>query len=199
VAHRNPRLAHSGDGKNARDELWRRLEGIRHIGVLQRTSVVYLDKAEANRRICAGSKTGTSNPVYCTSLGKAMLAYLPPEAANEIIDRIHFVRFTSKTIGSREELMNSLERVRRRGYGVDDEEIELGVRCVGAPIFDENHMPIAAISVSGPTARIQAQTVPVIAQHLIRCCSEISATLRSHQGRKAQMVSTLLQPQGIEG
>jgi DNA-binding IclR family transcriptional regulator len=163
-----------------------------HVGVLQKTSVVYLDKADANHRVCAGSKTGFSNPVYCTSLGKAMLAYLPPEAANEIIDSIQFIRFTSKTIRSREELLKSLERVRRRGYGVDDEEIELGVRCVGAPVFDENHMPIAAISVSGPTARIQSQTVPVIAEHLIRCCGEISAALRLHQRRKEQIVSTLL-------
>jgi DNA-binding IclR family transcriptional regulator len=163
-----------------------------HLGVLLKTSVVYLDKAEPNRRVCMSSKTGSSNPVYCTSLGKAMLAYLPTEATEEIISSVRFIRYTEKTIGSREELLKSLERVRRRGYAVDDEEIEMGVRCVGAPVFDENHMPIAAVSISGPSGRIRTQNVPVIAEHLLRCCGEISASLRMHRRKKAQIVSSFL-------
>lgn len=167
-----------------------------HLGVLQKTSVVYLDKADTSRRVCSGSKTGSSNPVYCTAMGKAMLAFLPPEAAKNVIDHINFVRFTNKTLCSREDLMKSLERVRRRGYGIDDEEIEMGVRCVAAPVFDENHMPIAAISVSGPSARIQVQTVPMIAAQLLRCCGEISSALRSRQRRKTQIASVLLEKRG---
>ena len=160
-----------------------------HLGVLQKTSVVYLDKAEPNRRICLTSKTGSSNPVYCTSMGKAMLAFLPPEAADEIIRRIRFVRFTNKTLCSRDELLRSLERTRRRGYAIDDEEVEEGVRCIGAPIFDENHMPIAAISISGPSSRIRAQNVPIIAERqLLRCCREISASLQLQKRKKAQLI-----------
>lgn len=165
-----------------------------HLGVLQKTSVVYLDKVEPNRRICMTSKTGSSNPVYCTSMGKAMLAFLPPEAAEDVISRIRFVRFTPKTLCTREDLMRSLERVRRRGFAIDDEEVEIGVRCLGAPVFDENHMPIAAVSISGPSSRIRAHNVPVIAEQLIRCCREISNSLR-HRKRKTHMVSSFLQPQ----
>ena len=167
-----------------------------HLGVLQKTSVVYIDKASAGQNVCMGSKTGSSNPAYCTAMGKAMLAFLPPEAAKEVIDNTRFVRFTSKTLCSREELMKSLERVRRRGYGIDDEEIELGVRCVAAPVFDANHMPIAAISVSGPTVRIRVQTVPVIAAQLLRCCGEISASLSQRQRKRAQSASVLLNQRG---
>lgn len=164
-----------------------------HLGVLQKASVVYLDKAEPNRRVCMSSKTGSSNPVYCTSLGKAILAFLPPESAEEIIDRIRFVAFTPKTIMNREDLMKSLERVRRRGFSVDDEEIEMGVRCIGAPIFDENHFPIAALSMSGPTARVRPQNAASIAERLIRCCNEISNSLRVHRKKKAQILSSYLQ------
>jgi DNA-binding IclR family transcriptional regulator len=162
-----------------------------HLGVLHKTSVIYLDKAEPNRRICMSSKTGGSNPVYCTSMGKAMLAFLPPEAAEQIIKRIHFVRYTAKTLCSREELLKALDRVRQRGYSVDDEEIELGVRCVGAPVFNQNHMPIAAVSISGPSSRLRAQNVPATAQLLMRCCSEISRSLQTRRKKSPRPPSLL--------
>ena len=160
-----------------------------HLAVLQKTEVVYLEKCEPNRRICMSSKMGSTNPVYCTSLGKAMLAYLPEEAAGEIIQKIQFVRFTPKTICSREELVRVLDRVRKRGFAVDDEEIEMGVRCVGAPIFDDHDVPVAALSMSGPTARVRAHNAPMIAEKLIRCCAEVSACLRIQPKRKPQMLT----------
>lgn len=165
-----------------------------HLGVLQKTSVVYLDKAEPNRRICLSSKTGSTNPVYCTSLGKAMLAYLPEEAAGEIIEQIDFIRFTPKTICSKGDLLEALYRVRKREFAVNDEEIEMGVRCVGAPVFDENNVPIAALSMSGPKARVTAHTAPMIADKLIRCCAEVSASLRMHQKRKAHILGSYMNP-----
>ena len=92
-----------------------------HLGVLQKTSVVYLDKVEPNnRRMWLSSRIGASNPVYCTAMGKAMLAFLPEEAAAEIIGKIRFVRFTHRTLMTPEALLRSLDRVRRRGYAIDD-------------------------------------------------------------------------------
>ena len=160
-----------------------------HLGVLQKTSVVYLDKVEPNRRVCISSKTGTSNPVYCTSMGKAMLAFQPPQAAEQIISMIRFVRYTPKTLGSKEALLKALERIRRRGYAIDDQEIEVGVRCIGAPIFDEKHRAIAAVSVSGPTSRITAQSMPEIAERLLLCCREISASLGVHSKKRPHLIS----------
>ena len=148
-----------------------------HLGVLQKTSVVYLDKVEPNRRICMSSKIGSSNPVYCTSLGKAMLAFQPEETIAKIVSSIRFTRYTPKTISSREKLLEHLETVRRRGYAIDDEEIELGVRCIGAPIFNEDGWAIAAVSISGPTSRVTSKNVSAIAQRVLTCCREISASL----------------------
>jgi DNA-binding IclR family transcriptional regulator len=142
--------------------------------------VVYIDKIEPiNRRVCISSRTGTSNPVYSTSLGKAILAFLPPEEVAKTISSIRFTSFTAKTIGTQQELWNALERVRRRGYAVDDEEMEIGTRCVGAPILDENGRAIAALSVSGSTTRLAAHCVPGIAERVVRCCQEISSALVS--------------------
>jgi DNA-binding IclR family transcriptional regulator len=167
-----------------------------HLSVLQKTSVVYLDKVEPNRRVCMSSKTGTSNPVYCTSMGKAMLAFQPQETIEQIVAKIRFVRYTPKTISSRDALLKSLEKVRRRGYAIDDEEIELGVRCVGAPIFNEDHRAIAAVSVSGPSSRITAQNVPAIAERLLICCREISSSLGMHPKRKSHWQSPFLRHYG---
>jgi DNA-binding IclR family transcriptional regulator len=160
-----------------------------HLGVLQKTSVVYLDKVEPNRRVCTSSKTGSSNPVYCTSLGKAMLAFQPQETIDQIVASIHFVRYTPKTLYTIDSLLKDLGRIRHRGYAIDDEEIELGVRCIGAPIFNENQRAIAAVSLSGPTSRIAAQKVPSMAEHLLLCSREISASLGLSRKRKSHSVS----------
>ncbi|HZD50130.1 MAG TPA: IclR family transcriptional regulator C-terminal domain-containing protein, partial [Silvibacterium sp.] len=84
----------------------------------------------------------------------------------------------------------------RRGYAIDDEEIEQGVRCIGAPIFNEHHRAIAAVSVSAPTSRITVQSVPAIAEQLLQCCREISASLGLHTRSKSQMVSPFLRHYG---
>lgn len=149
-----------------------------HLGVLHRTRIVYIDKIEpVNRRVCISSRTGTSNPVYSTSLGKAILAFMPADEAAKIIADMRFTGFTSKTLTSPDELQEALERVRRRGFAVDDEEMEIGTRCVGAPIHDGDGRVIAAVSVSGSTVRITAQRAPAIASHVIRCCLAMSRSL----------------------
>jgi DNA-binding IclR family transcriptional regulator len=154
-----------------------------HLGVLHKTRVVYIDKIEPiNRRVCISSRTGTSNPVYSTSLGKAILAYMPAEEVAKTVPKIQFTGFTSKTLTSAEELLEALERVRRRGYAVDDEEMEIGTRCVGAPILDGTGRPIAAVSVSGSATRLAAHCVPAIAQHVVRCSLEISSVLSGLPG-----------------
>jgi DNA-binding IclR family transcriptional regulator len=169
-----------------------------HLGVLQKTSVVYLDKVEPNnRRTWLASRIGTSNPVYCTAMGKAMLAFLPEDATAEIIGKIRYVRFTHRTLMTPEALKRSLDRVRRRGYAIDDEEVEEGVRCIGAPILSESGHPMAAVSISGPTSRITQQSVPGIAEHLMRCCREISASLGVRERKRSHTPSPFLQHYGL--
>lgn len=167
-----------------------------HLGILQKTSVLYLDKVEPNYSVCRNSKLGTSNPVYCTSMGKAMLAFQSKETVEKILSKIHFVRYTSKTLYTREMLLSALERVRRRGYAVDNEEIEVGVRCIGVPILDENQRVIASVSVSGPSSRITTQSVPMIVKQLQRCCKEISVMLASSKKKKSQKRSPFLEYNG---
>jgi len=115
--------------------------------------------------------------VHCTSVGKAILAFLPEERINEIIRRTRFERFTTRTIGTAEALRTEIEKTRRRGYAVDDEELEEGLRCIAVPLLDAQRQPVAAVSVSGPSFRVTAQKLPAIANHLLQCVRGISTDM----------------------
>jgi len=139
--------------------------------------VIYIDKIEPARSVRMITRIGASNPVHCTSVGKAMLAFLPEERAAEVVKRIRFERFTHRTIANAEALRTEMEKTRRRGYAVDDEEFEEGLRCIAVPILDAQRQPVAAVSVSGPSFRVTAQKLPSIANHLLKCVRGISVDM----------------------
>jgi DNA-binding IclR family transcriptional regulator len=95
--------------------------------------------------------------LHCTSLGKAILAYLPEERVDEIVDRWGLPARTADTITTREELDAELERIRERGYAQDNGERLSGLRCVAAPITDTDGVAIGAVSVAGPTSRMKGE------------------------------------------
>lgn len=145
-----------------------------HLCILEQSRVIYIDKIEPTRSVRMITRIGSSNPVHCTSVGKAMLAFLPEDRINEIIRKTRFERFTHRTIASADALRAEIEKTRRRGYAVDDEELEEGLRCIAVPLLDAQRMPVAAISVSGPSFRVTAQKLPSIANHLVHCVRGIS-------------------------
>jgi DNA-binding IclR family transcriptional regulator len=123
------------------------------------------------------TRVGASNPLHCTSVGKAILAFLPEERIADILRRIRYERFTNRTIATAEALRVEIEKTRRRGYAVDDEELEEGLRCIAVPVLDAQRQPVAAVSVSGPSFRVTAQKLPLIANHLLQCVRGISADM----------------------
>ncbi len=145
-----------------------------HLCILEGAHVIYIDKIEPARSVRMITRIGASNPVHCTSVGKAMLAFLPEGRIAEILDSIHFERFTHRTITTVETLRAEIEKTRRRGYAVDDEELEEGLRCIAVPVLDAQRLPVAAVSVSGPSFRVTAHKLPSIANHLSQCVRGIS-------------------------
>ena len=148
-----------------------------HLCILEGAHVIYIDKIEPARSVRMITRVGASNPVHCTSVGKAMLAFLPEERLNEVLRRTRFERFTNRTISTAEALKAEIEKTRRRGYAVDDEELEEGLRCIAVPVLDAQRMPVAAVSVSGPSFRVTAQKLPSIANHLLQCVRGISVDM----------------------
>jgi len=116
---------------------------------------VYLHKARGNNAIQTASYTGNRKDLHCTALGKAILSQLSTERVDEIIDRHGLPQRTENTVSSREELFESLETIRERGFAFDDEEILQGLRCIAAPTQHPTGDIYGAISISGPTSRFK--------------------------------------------
>jgi DNA-binding IclR family transcriptional regulator len=148
-----------------------------HLCILEGTHVIYIDKIEPARSVRMITRIGASNPVHCTSVGKAMLAFLPEERLTDILGHLRFERYTNHTLSTVEALRAEIEKTRRRGYAVDDEEFEEGLRCIAVPVLDAQRLPVAAVSVSGPSFRVTAQKLPSIANHLLQCVRGISVDM----------------------
>lgn len=148
-----------------------------HLCVLDRGEVVYLEKVESPRTVRIPSSVGRRNPAYCTSVGKVLLAFLPEQKQEEILHSISFRKYTANTITSLEKLRKELARVRQRGYAVDNEEIEEGLKCIGAPVLDYSGRVVASLSIAGPAFRVTPKEIPALAESVQRVAGELSAEL----------------------
>ncbi|MGE5140375.1 MAG: IclR family transcriptional regulator [Rudaea sp.] len=128
-----------------------------HLALLEDNEVVYIEKLAGLHPIgLMSSRVGMRSPSYCTGVGKAMLAHLPKAALTELFPAPHLISFTPATVTDWDSLLWELEKVRERGYALDNQEHEAGVKCVAVPIF--NHKGIAAaMSISGPAERMDQE------------------------------------------
>jgi DNA-binding IclR family transcriptional regulator len=125
-----------------------------HLAVLSDTEIIYVDKVDSPRTLGVMSKIGQRAPVYCTALGKVLLAFQPDHEQLRIIRKIRLTPLTPRTIISKQKLIEELKAIREQGYSLDHREIEQEVECIGAPIRDHLGNVIAALSISGPERKI---------------------------------------------
>ncbi len=158
-------------------DLTQRVRETSHLAVLDGVEVLYLDKVEGPHALRMPSRTGWRVPSYCTSLGKAILACFSDEEVRQRLARTKFVQHTPHTLKNLDELIESLKVVRRRGYAVDEEEVELGLSCIAAPLRDHTGGMVGAISISAPTARMRPAAIPKVAEQVKRTAELISTRL----------------------
>jgi len=144
-------------------ELSQKYNATVHLASHYEDDVVYIDKVDSPGSIIIYSQIGKKAPMHCTGVGKAILAYLPNIAIENYIEEHPLQKFTDYTITDAKLLMKELKLTRKRGYAVDNEEIEFGLRCIAAPIFSHKDVPVAAISISAPTARLPVEDIKTIA------------------------------------
>jgi DNA-binding IclR family transcriptional regulator len=145
-----------------------------HLCVLDAGEVLYLDKIEPSRSVRMASRIGRRSAVHCTAVGKAMLAHLPEREVEKILEQRGMARLTPKTIVTMADLKADLETVRVRGYAIDNEEAEEGLRCVGAAILGRNGRPLGAISASAPSFRLPLEKVPAVAAAICAAARALS-------------------------
>jgi len=117
-------------------------------------NVIYLAQVECRHMMRAISRPGERIPMYCSAVGKALLAAMPDSAVTAVLRKTGLKRLTDKTITSPTKLSEELKNIAVNGYAVDDEEHAVGLRCIGSAIYNEHGEPTAAVSLLGPAARI---------------------------------------------
>ena len=148
-----------------------------HLAVLEDREFVYIDKVDNTQAMRMRSRVGQRGQLHCTAAGKSMLAFMPETELQSLLQRIKFPPVTENTIVDPVKFKEHLQRVRRLGYAVDDEENELGIRCIGSPIYDHAGRLAGALSISGWTITMTRERIPQLAPELIQTCRRISNEL----------------------
>jgi len=132
-----------------------------NLAVLEEGQVAYIEVLQSPSALRIAAIPGERNPVHCTSLGKAMLAFLPDSEVHAILEQHPLVRRTPRTITQKKHLLEHLASVRELSVALDMEENLTGVICAAAPIFDQAGRVIAGISISGPATRMEPKLAQV--------------------------------------
>lgn len=144
-----------------------------NMAILEHHEVVLIEKVEPPGILRLATWVGQRLPLHCTSLGKALLAYLPEVELVRLIEP-GLLRHNENTIVSAKKLKEQLARIRQLGYSVDDEEATIGLRGIGAPILDPTVRAIASISVAGTTAEITPENSSSLAEKVKQTAVAIS-------------------------
>jgi DNA-binding IclR family transcriptional regulator len=145
-----------------------------HLAILDGPDAVYVEKVEPEGFIRMDTWVGRRMRVHATSVGKALVAHIPQERLQQIVRKSGMEKRTHKTITTLPRLLKELEKVRVQGYAVDDEENNLGARCVGAPVFNDHGSIEAALGLSGTTQQVSTHTMPRILEALKDAARHIS-------------------------
>lgn len=151
-----------------------------HLAVLVENKIVIIDTAVPDRSLSVNPRINEPLPPYCTSVGKAILASLPNDKWQKIINKEHFQQYTGNTITNIIDFTKEIERIRTQGFSVDDEEYEEGIRCVGVPFCIEEKEIIAAIAVTGPTLRLPDDKIIPLSKILIKCVNECRKKVKGY-------------------
>lgn len=148
-----------------------------HLASHSAGEVVYIDKFDRGDSLISSSNVGKRCPMHCTGVGKAMLAYLSREYLDRYVLSAPLVKLTEHTITEKDRLLEELADVKKSGIAVDREEIERGLTCVAAPIFNYKGEPQLAISLSFPYGKIYDADVEEVKADLLSCTRKLSQRL----------------------
>ena len=156
-----------------------------HLAILDGPDAVYIEKVAPQGFIKMDTWVGRRMRVHATSVGKALVAHISRERLEKILSQQGMQKRTPKTITTVPRLLKELEKVRQQGYAVDDEENNMGARCVGAPVFNQHGSIEASLGLSGTINQVNAQTMSRILQALKDAARHVSMQLGYRAARRA--------------
>ncbi|MBB5344220.1 IclR family transcriptional regulator domain-containing protein [Tunturibacter empetritectus] len=148
------------------------------VATLDGEDIVYIARTQVNRVMAVDLHIGSRLPAYCTSMGRILLAYLPPEQLEQYLAKAVLTPHTTRTITSVEKLRLTLRNVRRNGYALVDQEYEVGLRSLAVPVFASSGRVVATLNLSGNAPRISVLEMQSrFLSHLRNAANELSAFL----------------------
>lgn len=151
-------------------------EGV-YFAVESNYQVFYVDRVEANYSLRLTTKPGNSDPLYCTAMGKVILAFQSQEYFDEYLNKSERVKLTENTLVTKDELKNEIELIKKSGYALDNEEVEKDLICVAAPVFGKKRKFIGVIAISGPVNRINSEYFDSMKKSVPEVANQISNIL----------------------
>jgi IclR family acetate operon transcriptional repressor len=179
---RNRRLA--GIGRLMMHELMEETGETVNLGIEDGGEVVFISQIESHSALRAFFRAGSRAPIHASGVGKALLAEMQEARVKQILYKRGLAPFTDRTLIAPADLFGELADVAQRGWAVDDEERNLGMRCVAAAIFNEYGEAIAGVSVSGPTVRITSERLSELGPLVRRAADQITASIGGHAPRR---------------
>ncbi len=152
-----------------------------HLAVMEQGSCVLIEKVTPPGVPRTATWIRKQLALHCTAVGKALLAFLPESDTEQLIANHGLIRYNDNTICSARQLKQELQTIRVKGYALDDEEEEIGVCCIGAPIFNGNGEAIAALSIVGDAQQISGEAVSSLQSAVIRAADAVSGQVRNAQ------------------
>ena len=159
--------------KELRDELHETIL----LGKLSGNQGVILEQVPGLYPVKVVVEVGYNFPLHCSAPGKAVLAFLPEQERDSLIESCNFEKYTEKTITDKASFIEELQKVRTEGFAYDMEEADLDVRCIGAPIMNIKNYPVAAVWLTGPASRLSAERCSEYAEILKQTCIEASQSI----------------------
>ncbi len=153
-------------------------------GVLGSQKGIFIEQAQGHHTFRFVLSPGKPFDLHCSAPGKAIMAYLPHTVRERYLSYMEFTCYNERTITSREMYLDELERVRKYGYALDNEEEMSGVICVGAPVFNYTGYPCGAIWISGPKDRLSKEVIKTSAKHIMDITKLISIELGYSKTKK---------------
>lgn len=144
------------------------------LAIPQDNEIIYIDKMETHNSMRKYSIIGKRAPLYCTALGKSLLADKTADQIRLLYEEQTLEGYTARTITSIDSLVEEIAKTRERGWSIDNEEYENGIRCIGAPIHDYRREIIAAVSISGYVSSVAQGHADELAVHVVKAAEEIS-------------------------
>ncbi len=145
-----------------------------NLSIRQGDRMIVIAQVESHNPLRAFFRLGSQIPVYCSAAGKAVLAHLPGDEVDAIFENMVPARLTNRTIVSLPVLRMQLREIKARGWALDDEEQVAGMRCVAAPVMDKDGLPIAALSLTGPTSRFEMPSIERLSTLVIDAARGVS-------------------------